>query len=96
MPRGPPAAAVRDRALARLGTRTEDTRTARPPPARDGAGGRADRAPAFHTEGPGPEKQLDFPAPDGRFLTVAEGRITGIRSVVDPAELASIRLPAPD
>lgn len=39
--------------------------------------------------------------PDGTPLsviafTVADGRITGIRIVDDPAKLASIRLPVPD
>lgn len=29
-----------------------------------------DRALEFYTEGLGLEKQLDFPGPDGRFLTV--------------------------
>ncbi|MGW4476637.1 hypothetical protein ACWENQ_43855 [Nonomuraea sp. NPDC004354] len=33
--------------------------------------------------------------PDGTPLSVAEGRITGIHIVVDPAKLASIHLPAP-
>lgn len=32
-----------------------------------------DRALAFYTEGLGLEKRIDYPGPDGRFLTVAPG-----------------------